>query len=355
MVVDTVYAISEAPEVLVVVDQNGNGIQTSTLAPTASVSYSYGSRSTIFPSTSSSASSSTPAASSSSVAVVAPVIQAVQSVVSSAAPASSSASSSSSPSGSCGYGTAYSPYMANSACKDQTQVNQDVAGFASQYSSIRIYGTSCNQVVTVLQAAKSNGLKVILGIESISNPNPEIQTIISAVNGDWSDIQTVVLGNEDVNDGIASVADVISALGTTRGILRAAGYTGPVVHVDTMTATLNHPELADASDLAAFNIHAYFDGSTLPPEAGPFIQGQVALLRAKLSDQNKQILITETGWPTLGPANGDAIPSGPNQAAAINSIKSAFPCNVTFLSAYNDKWKATMLEASFGILGDAPS
>jgi exo-beta-1,3-glucanase (GH17 family) len=339
VVVDTVYAIAQAPEVVVYVDQNGNPVQTSIQSPTATLSiWSHGSLSTIHPSSSSTpvpAPSSTSIASSPSVAAAAPVVQAVQSVA--AAVASSSASSS----GSSGFGTAYAPFTASGGCKSQTQVNQDVAGFAGFYSSIRIYGTSCNQVATVLQAAKSHGMKLFAGVENLSDLNSELQAIIAAANGDWSSFHTIAIGNELVNSGIASPATVINALGTARGILTAAGFTGNLVTVDTMAATLNYPQLADASDYAAVNCHPFFDPNTAPEDSGSFIENQMSLLKAKLSNPNKQIVITETGYPHAGSSNGKAVPSPSNQAAALSSIKSKFSSAVFFLSAYDDAWKTS--------------
>jgi exo-beta-1,3-glucanase (GH17 family) len=352
VVVDTVYAMVQVPDVIVYVDQDGNPIQTSIQGPTGTpVVWSYGALSTIFPSSSSTptpAPSPSPASSSAAAAVAvpvaAPVVQAVESV---AAAVQSVASSSSSSSESSGYGVSYSAYLANGDCKTQDQVNQDVAAFGNSYSMVRIYGTSCNQVATVLSAAKSHGLKLFAGVSDLSTLNSEIQTIVSAANGDWSSFDTIAVGNELVNSGAASASAVVAALSTARELLGAAGYTGKIVTVDTLAATLLNPVLADKSDYAAVNCHPFFNPNTAPPNAGSFIQTQISNLRTKLANSNQEIVITETGYPTCGTSNGLAVGSLSNQAAALSSIKSTFSSAVILLSAFDDQWK-TNSAGTFG-------
>ena len=360
VVVDTVYAVAQAPEVVIYVDQDGKPVQTSTTGTLGTpVVYSHGALSTILPTSSTlpppaPTSTSTTAPTSTSVVAVpassaaAPVVQAVQSVAaavaSAVAPIASSVSSSSEASG---YGVSYSAYKANGDCKTQDDVNKDVAGFGGAYSMVRIYGTACNQVATVLQAAKNHGLKVFAGVSDIGTLTSEIQTIISAANGDFSDFDTIAIGNEWVNSGAASASAVLGALSTARGLLGTAGYKGHIVTVDTLAATLNYPELADNSDYAAVNCHPFFDPNTPPSGAGSFIQTQMTNLRAKLANPSQEIVITETGYPYQGDNNGLAVPSLTNQAIALSSIKSTLSSAVIFLSAYDDAWKTD----SAGTLG----
>ncbi|KAE9369591.1 glycoside hydrolase family 17 protein [Stipitochalara longipes BDJ] len=365
VVVDTVYAMAQAPEVVIYVDQDGKPVQTSTAGTLGTpVVYSHGALSTILPTSSStpppaptststtaptsSSAVAVPASSAPAAAAPAPVLQAVESVaaavVSAVAPIASSVSSSSEGSG---YGVSYSAYKANGDCKSQDDVNKDVAGFGGAYSMVRIYGTACNQVATVLQAAKNHGLKVFAGVSDLSTLNSEIQTIVSAANGDWSSFDTIAIGNELVNSGAESAAAVVAALSTARGLLKTAGYTGHIVTVDTLAATLNYPTLADNSDYAAVNCHPFFDPNTPPSGAGGFIQTQMTNLRAKLANPSQEIVITETGYPYQGDNNGLAVPTLANQALALSSIKSTLSSAVIFLSAYDDPWKTD----SAGTLG----
>jgi len=206
------------------------------------------------------------------------------------------------------------------------------------YQVIRLYGTDCNQVANVIAATKGN-VKLFLGIFDINSIQNEVQTISSAVKGKWGIVNTVNVGNELVNGGGATAAQVTAAIGTARSALKAVGYSGPVVTVDTMVAMKANPELCTASDFCAINCHAFFDGNTLPSGAGAFVKGWAQ----QVSDAagGKTVVVTESGWPTLGGSNKLAAPSQENHDTAIASLKSSFGggTNLILYGMYNDCWK----------------
>jgi exo-beta-1,3-glucanase (GH17 family) len=295
------------------------------------------------------AESSTPVA----VQVAAPVATTPSPVETYAAPAETSSaapvsSSPTTPSGS-GFGIVYSPYNADGTCKSQTQVTKDFEAI-NGYSRVRIYGTDCNQVSNVLTAAKAKGMKLFAGVYDINALSTEIATIISAARGDWSQFETISIGNELVNSGSASASAVVAAITTARGLLKAAGYSGNVVTVDTLVASRANPSLCDASDFCAVNCHPFFDGGVTASESGKFLTTMIPTLQSKLANSNQQIVITETGWPWQGETNGKAVPSLENQSSALSSIKSAFtssPGSIILFTAFNDMWKKNTA-AQFG-------
>ena len=228
----------------------------------------------------------------------------------------------------------------------------------SGYEVIRLYGTDCNQVANVIAAVKGKNIKLFLGIFDLGSIADECKTIASAVNGGWDIVNAVSVGNELVNNGGASVGQVTAAIGQAKSALKATGYNGPVVTVDTMLAMKNHPELCQASDFCAINCHAFFDGNVLPENAGGFVQGWAK----QVSDAagGKTVVITETGWPTQGGTNKKAVPSKENQQKAIDSIKGVMPANVVLYNLFNDPWKKDSgstfgAEKFWGIMGDAPA
>ena len=278
---------------------------------------------------------------------------------SSSAPAASSSSSSEG----SGFGFSYSPYNADNSCKTQAQVNTDFATIGDGYSLVRTYGTDCNQVATVLSAAKSKGLKLFAGIYDLGTLSAEIALIVSAANGDWSSFDTISIGNELVNAGTASAATVVAAISTARTLLKAAGYTGKVVTVDTLVAAKANPSLCDNSDYCAVNSHPFFDGNTVASDSGSFLTNSISDLQSVLANKNQEIVITETGWPWQGETNDKAVPSAANQAAALTSIKTAFPSKpsgVILFTIFNDLWKTNTAaqfsaEQYWGFLGNCPS
>lgn len=135
------------------------------------------------------------------------------------------------------------------------------------------------------------------GIFDISDLPTQVATIVKAANGDWSNFDTISVGNELVNSGTASASTVVAAIGTVRGLLKTAGYTGNVVTVDTLVASRANPSLCDASDYCAVNCHPFFDGNVVAADSGNFLTTQLPTLKDKLSNKSQKIVVTETGWP----------------------------------------------------------
>ncbi|PUU79650.1 glycoside hydrolase superfamily [Tuber borchii] len=233
-------------------------------------------------------------------------------------------------------GIVYSPYNADGTCKDQSSFLSDAAQLQG-FSRLRLYGIDCNQVTYGIAAAKQYGFKLFLGIHNIASSDDEIKQLITQVGSDWGLVDTVSVGNEVVNSGQMSASDVAARVNSARDLLRPAGYTGPVVTVDTFVAIMANPVLCEASDYAAANCHPFFDGKVAASASGDFLKTQSQNVQNACG--GKKVLITETGWPSQGNSNGACVPSPDNQAAALSSIKSAMGSNVIYFTAFDDLWK----------------
>ncbi|KFZ22670.1 hypothetical protein V502_02852 [Pseudogymnoascus sp. VKM F-4520 (FW-2644)] len=344
----TVRDDSNVARVIVYVDQNGNPVSTTTQLPTAQTQAAVA-----------------PASPSPTPEAAAPVVadKVADTNASSASSDSAPSASASSDASTTGYGLTYSPYNKDGTCKTADQVLTDFGGFGSGYSTVRTYGIDCDTVSTVVAAAKAHGMKVFQGIFDITDIEGSVKDIVSAVNGDWSTIHTISVGNELVNSGKSSAATVVEAMSSARTLLRAAGYNGPVVTCDTLVATLANPSLCDNADYCAVNSHPFFDPNTDASSAGTFLTRSIESLKSKLANSSQTVVITETGWPSQGSTNGLAIPSSSNQETAIAAIKSAFqsaPDGVMLFNPYNMMWKTSSAdqfgaEQWWGFLGDCPS
>lgn len=246
-------------------------------------------------------------------------------------------------------GVVYSPYKVG-GCKTADEVKSDLAKL-SGFEVIRLYGTDCDQISNV-KAALAPGQKLFLGIFNMGSLESDLQSLISAVNGDWSVVHTVSIGNELVNNGAATVGQIADYLSRARPILSKAGYTGPVVSVDTFIAVINNPGLCELSDYIACNAHAYFDGHIASQDAGKWTLEQIQRVWTACGGK-KDVFIAETGWPHAGEPNGKAHASPADQSAALQSIKSAAGDSCILFTAFDDYWKAPgmySIEQSFGFL-----
>ncbi|OQE96328.1 hypothetical protein PENNAL_c0001G02371 [Penicillium nalgiovense] len=242
------------------------------------------------------------------------------------------------------FGISYSPYKADRTCKNQEEVNQDLDRI-SEYAFIRIYGTDCDQTKTVTNAARRHNMRVFAGVYDLTNFPGSLSALGDAVTGpdgkkDWSIFHTIAVGNELVNAGTNSAGDVVAAVRKARSVLRAQGYKGPVVTVDTFSVLLDHPELCHVSDYCAANCHAFFDATQRPEGAGAYALEQARSISARAG--GKRTMITESGWPHAGDANGVAIPSAKNQDAAIASLRKSFDHrreDLVLFTTFDDLWK----------------
>ncbi|KAF2400103.1 glycoside hydrolase [Trichodelitschia bisporula] len=249
-----------------------------------------------------------------------------------------------------GYGITWNGYkgtVENHSCKTADDTLSDFQKLVG-YSRIRVYGTDCGQPENVINAARATGKKVFMGIFFLDSVPAQIQTIVNAVQatgGSWDVFETISIGNEDVERG-TPVGTVIAAVQAARSQLRAAGYQGPVVHVDTQSAILANPQLCgpDAGDFVAANIHPFFNPNIIAAASGWFVAQQVrALERCAAAHSRKRdvqrVVVTETGWPARGQNNGHAVPGRLHQVAAIMSIRKHLKSDVFLFSAFNSGWK----------------
>ena len=249
-----------------------------------------------------------------------------------------------------GHGITYTPYADDGGCKKGPEVVADFQKLGD-HSMVRLYGTDCNQLATVVPVVKAKGMKLIMGIANknvtANKVDEDVAAIVAAVGSDWSSVVAVGVGNEPSLNGI-SVDVAIAAVQSARTGLRKAGFQGPVAIIDTFAAVKQDPRICQNSDITAINLHAFFDPNTAASGAGKFVTDQVQLVAQACN--NKKVIVTESGWPTQGKANNKAVPSLENQRVALQSIKQACDANhipLVLFSAFNDKWKKDF-EGSLG-------
>lgn len=264
-----------------------------------------------------------------------------------------------------GYSIAYAPYNGDQSCKTQDQVDADIDDLGQRnYRMVRFYGTDCDQVPKIITAAKRNNLKVFVGIWDVQNAAAEAQLLINGAQDNWNMIETVAVGNEVLNRNAATLSQVISGITTARSMLRQAGYSGPVTTVEVYSRIMmeENRALCDAVDHITANCHPFFNSDQTADQAGTYVRDQAN----RLSDwcgYKRDVVITETGWPTKGQTNGKAVPGKENQRIALQSLRDAYvdnPNGLILFSAFDDPWKEDGegtfgAEKFWGIYGTAPS
>jgi len=165
-----------------------------------------------------------------------------------------------------------------------------------------------------------------------------VNMLATTMGSDWGSVHTVSVGNEFVLQGKKTAQQMVDLTNEARTKLRAKGYQGYVVSVNVFVDVLQNPLLCEGQDYIAVNCHPFFDGNVTPEQAGTFVKN----MRQQVSDKcgGKYTMITETGWPHAGGANGQCVPSKENQLAALQSIKQECGNDVVYFTAFDDLWKA---------------
>ena len=228
----------------------------------------------------------------------------------------------------------------------------------SGYNMIRLYGVDCDQIASVAPVAAQYGMKLFLGIYNVAGGayKADIESMASQLNNDWSNVHTVVIGNELGSGGAISVSELGAAVDDVKNnILNGAGPY--VVTVDTFSTTIANPQLCEASDYTAVNMHPYYDPNTSAATAGDFMTQWMGTVR-NACPSGQPLVISETGWPWAGQSHDIAVPSPADQATAISAIEGAVGQGYILLAAFNEYWIAPGMygiDQFFGIYGEAPS
>ncbi len=239
----------------------------------------------------------------------------------------------------------YTPFTPEGGCKTADEVLSDVAAIAGAgFTTLRVYSTDCDTLPNVGAAARTHGLRLIVGIfigkVGCDNNSPDVADQISALKAwsQWDLVDLCVVANEALFNGFCTVSELTSLIQRTKSELASVGYNGPFTTTDVVAAWTGNDvsSICSVIDVVATNAHAYFNSATNPSDAGKFVAGQLAIVEKVCG---KPGYIMETGWPKAGNCNGVACAGEEQQRAALQSIETELGNKVVFFSFTDDPWK----------------
>lgn len=218
----------------------------------------------------------------------------------------------------------------------EAQLRQQIELIAPFTQWIRTYG--CNGFEQVIPIAHSYGLKVAFGAwigkDEAANEK-ELSCLVKAANLYQPDL--VIVGSEVLYRGDQTSAKLIDYLKTVKMMLPDSS----VSTADTSASWVNHPELLKASDIVFANIYPYWEGK---PVADAMLWLDATFTRLEKIAGDKQVWVSETGWPDAGNTLKEAEPSAENAVQYfLNFISWAKAKNVNYFyfEAFNEPWKGT--------------
>ncbi|TPX16635.1 uncharacterized protein E0L32_003576 [Thyridium curvatum] len=241
----------------------------------------------------------------------------------------------------------YTPYGPGGVCRTASEVSNDIAAIKkSGFSTVRVYSTDCDTLPNVGAACEQQGMKMIIGVfisqPGCDNSNPDVAHQIQAIKnwGKFNLVEMCVVGNEALHNGFCSAQQLVTLIKEVKEVLVSGGCNAPVTTTDTVAAWQGSgvaETLCPNVDVVACNSHAYFNAETTPDQAGPFVKGQLEIVKALCG--GKEGYVMESGWPSKCKCNGVACCSPQDQATAISSLKQAIGGSIAFFSHTDDDWK----------------
>ena len=239
------------------------------------------------------------------------------------------------------YGLNFSPYMDGQdpnlgSVVSAAQIRERIAIIAPYTEWIRTFGLSAG-LEQIPAIAKEFGLKTAvgawLGADTVTNTTEVDNLIDLAANGQ---VDLAIIGSEVLLRGDLSEVALINYIEQ----FRAAVPQVPVTTADVYTELLQHPNVMDASDVIFVNYYPYWEGRD--------INQAIEHLHACQKDMlaragGKELIVSETGWPSAGDTLGDAVPSVENACYYfLNFVSWARAEGVSYFyfAAYDELWKA---------------
>ncbi|MBO4222739.1 beta-(1-6) glucans synthase [Bradyrhizobium neotropicale] len=226
------------------------------------------------------------------------------------------------------------------------QIAQDLADLAKVTECVRTYSIE-NGLDQVPGIAAKVGLKVIQGIwlgsDRIKNQT-QIAVAVGLAKQYPGVITALVVGNEVLLRGEMTTADLAAYVRAVKAQVQV-----PVTYADVWEFWLRNREVYDAVDFVTIHILPYWEDM---PVRAKFAAAHVDAIRKRMAVAfpNKEILIGETGWPSMGRMREGALPSRTNQARIVSEIldlakREGFRVNL--IEAYDQPWKR-QLEGTVG-------
>lgn len=237
------------------------------------------------------------------------------------------------------HGLCFSPYVEGQNIGDtlsQQQINHRLQIIAPHTQWIRTFSCSeGNELIPAL--AKNKNLKVLAGawisIDRLRNEK-EIKKLVELANNGFVDM--VAVGNEVLHRNEMPLTELVSYINR---IKQSIPNHIPVGYVDAYYQYLENPSLADVCDVIFVNCYPFWEGATFELSMA-YLDRMVALTQQIA--KNKKVIITETGWPSMGEKVQNAVPDYVNTMKYFVSVQEwvkTSNIDVFYFSSFDETWK----------------
>ncbi len=246
------------------------------------------------------------------------------------------------------YGLNFSPYVnqnqdpniQSSAQVSSAQINSLLQTMKGYTQWIRTFGTQ-NGLENIPAKARQQGFKTAIGAYIGSDTtvnNAQIANLIAAAKAGNVDI--AIVGNETLLNNTASEDQLIAYIKSVKSQVPAGVQ---VTYADTWNTIVAHPQVIAAVDVVAVNIYPFYENAAIDQALSKL---QADYMQTVQAANGKQVIITETGWPSSGSPvsfSPAAIPSAANATTYFNAVETwARGANVPmfYFEAFDEFYKS---------------
>ncbi|NMH89690.1 glycoside hydrolase family 17 protein [Flavivirga algicola] len=194
--------------------------------------------------------------------------------------------------------------------------------------------TDGNEIIP--RVAKEYGIKTLvgawLGVDSEANKK-EVASLIQLAREGYVDIAAV--GNEVMYRGDLTEEELLSFMYQVKETIPET----PVGYVDSYYEFAQRPKITEASDIILANCYPYWEGCDIHYS---LLYMKDMYYEAQRAAKGKKVIITETGWPSLGEGIHDAMPSFENAIKYFINTQYWSGTNaieVFYFSSFDESWK----------------
>ncbi len=236
------------------------------------------------------------------------------------------------------HGISFSPYVDGQGPGTEIspeQIRERLSLIQPHTNWIRSFScTEGNQAIA--QIAHEQGLKTLVGAwldDDKVNNEKEIENLIAVAKAGHVDI--VAVGNEVLLRGDLTEDELIDYIQRVKAALPNL----EVGYVDAYYEFSDHPRVTEVCDVVLANCYPFWEGCSAEYS---LLYMKDMYRRAVQAGNGKRVIISETGWPNVGTAEGAAQPSYRN---AIRYFLDTFQwaeeegIEVFYFSSFDENWK----------------
>jgi len=236
------------------------------------------------------------------------------------------------------HGISFSPYIEGQGPGTQigaAQIHERLSIIQSNVNWVRSFScTEGNERIPVI--AQQNGLKTMVGVwldADLETNEKELANAIEVAKA--GHVSILAVGNEVLLRGDLTEDELIDYINRAKQALPDI----EVGYVDAYFEFEDHPRVTDACDVILANCYPFWEGC---PAEYALLYMKDMYRRAVRAGGGKKVIITETGWPNVGSAEGAAIPSNENAMKYfIDTYLWAEEegIEVFYFSSFDETWK----------------